>query len=146
MPLGVVIESNERCELKSCPPDGYVIIRRMNFGESLKRKDMMASIAMQMNMKGASKEESTRIQMDLLQEKTSLWEFSKLIIEHNITKFVNRNTGQPCKPDDPNGIEIPIDFSKEADIKLLRGQLGDEIQMHINRLNSFEEDENVKNS
>lgn len=128
MPAAVVTQTTERCDLKSCPPDGYVIIRRMNYGESLKRKDMMASIAMNMDVKGKNSGEA-RMQMDLLQEKTSLWEFATLIVEHNLT----------------DEKDAKLDFRKQEHVKALVGRIGDEIQMHIDRINSFEDTEETKN-
>lgn len=128
MPAAVVTQTTERCELKSCPPDGYVVIRRMNYGESLKRKDMMASIAMNMDTKGKNAGEA-RMQMDLLQEKTSLWEFATLIVEHNLT----------------DEKENKLDFKRQEHVKALVGRIGDEIQMHIDRINSFEDTEETKN-
>lgn len=148
MPLAVIFEPSKRCELKSCPPDGYVVIRRMNYGETLKRKDMMASIAMEMqSKKGANRgqDETTKVLMDILSEKTSIWEFANLIEEHNLTKMIDAKTGLPCKPTDPNAKEVPLDFKKPEDIRLIEGRIGDEIQLYINNLNSFEEDESVKN-
>jgi hypothetical protein len=149
MPLAVIFEPSKRKDLKSCPPDGFVVIRRMNWGESLKRKDMMASIAMDMQSqkgaKGRNQEETTRIQMDILSEKTTIWEFANLIEEHNLTKMVNSKTGQPCKPTDPDAKEVPLDFKKPEDIKMIEGRIGDEIQLYINELNSFEDSEEVKN-
>jgi len=143
MPIATVTEASENIPLKSCPPDGFVVIRRMNYGESLKRKDMMASIAMSMDTSKKGPQE-TKMQMDLLQEKTSLWEFSNLILEHNLTKLVN-SKGQPCKKDDPDAREMPLNFKIPSDIQMISGQVGDEIQMHIDRLNSFEESEETKN-
>lgn len=128
MPAAVVTQTTERCDLKSCPPDGYVIIRRMNYGESLKRKDMMASIAMNMDTKGKNAGEA-RMQMDLLQEKTSLWEFATLIVEHNLT----------------DEKDAKLDFKRPEHVKALVGRIGDEIQMHIDRINSFEGTEETKN-
>jgi hypothetical protein len=127
MAVAVVTQQTEKCELKSAPPDGYVVIRRMNYGESLQRKDMMASIAMSMDSKKGSSE--TKMQMDLLQEKTSLWEFSKLIVDHNLTDDKERK----------------LDFSNPAHVRAIVGRIGDEIQMHIDRINSFEDTEETKN-
>lgn len=127
MPVGVVVDETKRYELKSLA-GAYVVIRRMNYGESLKRKDMMASIAMEMGDR-KNKDESTKLHMDLLQEKTSLWEFAKLIVDHNIT----------------DEKDVPLNFSNAEHVKRLVGRVGDEIQMYINELNSFEEDETVKN-
>lgn len=128
MPVAVVINSTVRKNLKTCPPDGYVVIRRMNYGESLKRRDMMASIAMQLDTKG-NKNEGARMQMDLLQEKTSLWEFGNLIVEHNLTDANDRT----------------LNFKNPEDIKMIEGRIGDEIQQYINELNSFEDSEEIKN-
>lgn len=126
MPVAVVVKSEERKELKSLP-EGFVTIRRMTFGESLVRKDMMASVAMQMGEK--QKQEDMRIQMDILSRKTTLWEFANLIIDHNLTDEKDRK----------------LDFKNEKDVDMLVGAVGDEIQFHINTLNSFEEDATVKN-
>lgn len=130
MAIGVVLKNEEKCALKSCPPDGYVIIRRMDYGESLKRKDMMASMAMELNdKKGANTEETMKLQMKILQGDISIWEFSNLIIDHNIT----------------DEKENKLDFKNPNHVKMLRGPVGDEIQMHIDKLNSFEDDHEVKN-
>lgn len=126
MPVATVTSSTDRKELKSCPPDGFVVIRRMTYGESLKRKEMMASIAMQMDGK---KGEGTKMQMDLLQEKTALWEFANLVVDHNLTDEKERK----------------LNFKDPKDVMMIRGQVGDEIQMYINELNSFEDDDEVKN-
>lgn len=127
MPIAVVVENNKKFELKSLP-DGFVVIRRMNYGESLKRKDMMASVAMDME-KRSGQEQSTKLQMEILSEKTTLWEFSTLIMDHNLT--------------DEN--DKPLSFKDPNHVKKLVGRVGDEIQQYINDLNSFEDDEEIKN-
>jgi len=128
MPIAIVIQNSEEYKLKSCE-GGIVKIRRMTFGESLVRKDMMASVAMEMQNRSSKGNESMKLQMDLLQEKTTLWEFSNLIVSHNLT--------------DSN--EKLLDFKNPAHVKALVGRIGDEIQQYINELNSFEENEEIKN-
>jgi hypothetical protein len=129
MPIAVVLDTKKRYDLKTLP-DGYVVIRRMNFGESLKRKDMMASVAMEISgKKGKTQDETTKMHMDILAEKTTLWEFAELILEHNLTDEHNK----------------PLDFRQPAHVKRIVGQIGDEISLYINELNSFEEDAEVKN-
>lgn len=127
MPIAVVVENSKEFNLISCP-GGIIEIRRMTFGESLVRKDMMASIAMEMQNKSKGND-SMRLQMDLLQEKTTLWEFSNLIVKHNLT----------------DASEKLLDFRNPAAVKALEGRIGDEIQKYINELNSFEEVEEIKN-
>ncbi len=129
MAIAVIQSQNERYELKSCPPDGYIVVRRMNYGESLKRKDMMASIAMSMDTTKKGGTGETKMQMDLLQEKTSLWEFANLIVEHNLT----------------DAQEKALNFKLAEHVRMIRGQVGDEIQMRIDQLNSFEDTEETKN-
>lgn len=126
MPIGVVTENEEKCQLKTCPPDGYVIIKKMNYGQSLERQDMIAEIAMQMPK---DKRVDPKMEIKFLQRKTALWEFANLILDHNITDKEGRQ----------------LNFKSEADVTLLQGPIGDEIQNHINRLNSFEDDEETKN-
>lgn len=128
MPIAVVIQSSEEYKLKSCA-GGIVKIRRMTFGESLVRKDMMASVAMEMQNRSSKGNDSMKLQMDLLQEKTTLWEFANLIVSHNLT--------------DSN--DKLLDFKNPANVKALEGRIGDEIQQYINELNSFEENEEIKN-
>lgn len=128
MPVAVVVQNTKEYKLKSCE-GGIVEIRRMTFGESLVRKDMMASVAMEMQNRSSKANDSMKIQMDLLQEKTTLWEFLNLVVRHNLT--------------DAN--DKPLDFKNPAHVKALEGRIGDEIQKYINELNSFEEDEDIKN-
>jgi len=127
MPVAVVVKTSNEFKLKSCQ-GGIVEIRRMSFGESLIRKDMMASVAMEMQNKSKGSD-SMKLQMDLLQEKTTLWEFANLIVSHNLT--------------DAN--DKLLDFKNQAHVKMLEGRVGDEIQQYINELNSFEEDIDIKN-
>lgn len=130
MPIAVVIDNQVKFELKSAPPDGFVSIRRMNYGESLKRRDMMANVAMEMqDKKGRDAQETTKIQMQILQEKTAVWEFANLIMEHNLTDANSQ----------------PLNFKNPEHVKMLQGKIGEEIQKYINDLNSFEEDEEIKN-
>lgn len=126
MPIGVILQATVKKELKTCPPDGYVEIKRMNYGESLERKDLMAEMSMEMrDNKTRSKDENIKLQMKMLQEKISLWEFATLIVDHNIT--------------DDKGAKL--NFKNPSHVKALVGQLGDEITKYINELNSFEDDE-----
>lgn len=126
MAVATIVNTTERCDLKSCPPDGYVVIRRMTYGEKLKRQSMMTKFKMEM---GRNKSDAMNMDVDLDQEKVSMWEFANLIVEHNLT--------------DEN--EKPLNFKNIADIARLGPVVGEEIQTQIDKLNSFEEDDDVKN-
>lgn len=126
MAIATVVNANERFDLKSCPPDGYVVIRRMSYGEKLKRQSMMTKFRMEM---GRNKSDAMNMDVDLDQEKVSMWEFANLIVEHNLT--------------DEN--VKPLNFKNMVDIARLGPVVGEEIQTYIDKLNSFEEDQEIKN-
>lgn len=126
MAIATIVNANERFDLKSCPPDGYVVVRRMTYGEKLKRGSMMTKFRMEM---GKNKSDSMNMDVDLDQEKVSMWEFANLIVEHNLTDDTER----------------PLNFKNMADISRLGPVVGEEIQTYIDKLNSFEEDDEVKN-
>lgn len=126
MAIATVVNATERFDLKSCPPDGYVVIRRMSYGEKLKRQSMMTKFRMEM---GRNKSEAMNMDVDLDQEKVSMWEFSNLIVEHNLTDEHERQ----------------LNFKNMNDISRLGPVVGEEIQTYIDKLNSFEEDDEVKN-
>lgn len=126
MPIATIVNTSERFDLKSAPPDGYVVIRRMTYGEKLKRQGMLTKFRMEM---GRNKSDAMNMDVDLDQEKVTLWEFANLIVEHNLT--------------DEN--ERALNFKNMADISRLGPVVGEEIQTYIDKLNSFEEDEEVKN-
>lgn len=126
MAVATIIDSTERFELKSCPPDGYVVVRRMTYGEKLKRQSMMTKFKMEM---GRNKTDAMNMDVDLDQEKVSMWEFANLIVEHNLT----------------DELEKALNFKNMADIARLGPVVGEEIQTYIDKLNSFEEADEVKN-
>lgn len=126
MAVATIVNTSERFDLKSAPPDGFVVVRRMSYGEKLKRQGMMTKFRMEM---GRNKSDTTNMDVDLDQEKVTIWEFQNLIVEHNLT--------------DEN--LTPLNFKNVADIVRLGPVVGEEIQTYIDKLNSFEADDDVKN-
>lgn len=125
MAIATIVEDNERFDLTSVPPDGYVVIRRMTWGEKLKRQTMLTKFRMEL----ANKQNDAMMDVDIMQEKVSIWEFQNLIIEHNLT--------------DSN--QSPLNFKNVADITRLGPQAGEEIQRYIDKVNTFEETPEAKN-
>lgn len=118
MPVAVITEQSKTFDLKSCPPDGYVTIRRMTYGQKLTRTEMTSKlrIAMQKGTKDVQGE------IDMMQRQVALWEFANLIADHNLTDTMNRK----------------LDFANPADVQSLMGQVGEEISTYIDELNNFE--------
>lgn len=121
MPRATVASQTEKFELKSLP-EGFVVIRRMTYGEKLNRTDAM------MNMKTTSDDREMQIQM--MSKKVAFQDFGSLIVEHNLT--------------DEN--DKALNFKNVADIERLDPVIGDEIGQLIDKLNSFEDQDETKKS
>lgn len=129
MPIASIVDPTQRFDLKSLS-GGYVVIRRMTWGEKLKRQSMMTKFHMNL---GDKRDKNSSAEVDILQEKVSLWEFQNLIVEHNLEhREVNGNVRE-------------LNFKNINDVNLLDPKIGEEIQSRIDELNAFEEDEEVKN-
>jgi hypothetical protein len=126
MAVATVVTTSDRFELTTAPPDGYVVIRRMTWGEKLKRQGMMTNFRMDV---GGNKKDDMAMDVNLFKEKVSLWEFSNLVLEHNLT-------------DDKL---VALNFKNPVDVERLGPLVGEEIQKRIDEINSFEESEEVKN-
>jgi len=140
MPLAVIMEKPNREDLKTCP-GGYVMIRRMSFGEKLTRRQFSSKMDLEMQ-RGSKSAKST---IDIFKEEAELYDFMHCIVGHNLTKLVNKQTSQPCEADDPDAVEVPLDFLKASDIKLLTGQIAEEIGTLIDKHNNFEESDATGN-
>lgn len=120
MPIGTISQTSERFDLETLPPDGFVIVRRMTYGEKLSRQDEMLSMRASM--------EDKSFQMSMLNKKTALTDFGNLIVDHNITDQNNR----------------PLNFKNAKDVLELDPRVGDEIAYFIDRINSFDASEEIK--
>lgn len=125
MPVGVFTNKTDRFELKTLP-EGYVVVRRMNYGESLVRQNMASKIYME---QGATSKDM-RGEVDIQTVKIAHWDFANLVVEHNVTDENDR----------------PLNFKNAADVNRLDGPVGDEIGKIIDDYNRPPEtDEEVKN-
>lgn len=116
MPKATVSRNTEKFDLKSCP-EGYVVIRRMTYGEKLSRTDQM----MNMSTSGSAEDRAMHIQM--MTKNIALQDFANLVVEHNLT--------------DDN--DKPLDFRNAQNVMMLDPVIGDEIGTLIDRINSFED-------
>lgn len=121
MPRATVASQAEKFELKSLP-DGYVVIRRMTYGEKLNRTDGM------MNMRTTS--EDKEMQINLMSKRVAFQDFANLIMDHNLTDENDR----------------ALNFKSAADVERLDPVVGDEIGQLIDSINSFEDRDDVKKS
>jgi hypothetical protein len=99
---------------------GYVVLRRMSWGEKLFRQENATKQAAVINEGG---DKVRKLDIELLSRKVNEWEFANLITEHNL------------EIDD----EIPFDFKRPGMFDKLDPKVGDEIASLIGDMNNYEE-------
>jgi hypothetical protein len=110
-----------RKDLKTCPPDGYVVIRRQTYGEKLNNSESTMKLTA-----GAKKSSGLEGEVALVNKAVTIWQFANLIVDHNLEHQA------------PNGDLRLLNFKQISDIQLLRGDIGEEIATYIDELNNFE--------
>jgi hypothetical protein len=129
MPVAVVVENiSDKITLKTLPPDGYVVVRRMTYGETLARESKATKILVE----GSDKNSKTgpQAEVDIQTEALAYWDFANLVVEHNCQDIDGR----------------VLNFKNIADVTKLSGVVGREIGQIIDAYNDVEETEEVKNS
>lgn len=109
----------ERFDLKTCP-GGFVVLRRLTYGEYLKRRQMASNMSVRAE-KGQKDFEGV---MELVNQKVTEFEFANCIVEHNLE-------------DDDENI---LDFANPVNIRMLDPRIGEEISTRIDEMNQYEPD------
>jgi hypothetical protein len=122
-----------RRELKTAPPDGFVVLRPLSYGQILERQDKTLRMRMQARRPQDRKRkgnESDLPEVDLLTltEVGQIHDFSNCIVEHNLT--------------DANG--SLLDFSNALTFKVLNPKIAQEIEGYIDELNNPEDSETAE--
>lgn len=120
MPRAVFSDVTKRYELKTCPPDGFVVIKRMTHGQKLQRADLSSKLSID-----ASSKKNAKTEIDLMQRAATLWEFANLIAEHNLEDVDGRT----------------LNFKDVRDVEKIDGRIAEEIATHLSDLNNYEDDE-----
>lgn len=108
--------------LKTAPPDGFVVLRRMTYGQKLERMRHAGKLSVDMRGKGKG---GTKGEMEMLQKASTVYDFRNCIVDHNL--------------EDPSGRKLNL--HTERDIDALDPRVGEEISTLIDELNNFEADE-----
>jgi len=115
------IQNTRRVELKSCE-GGFVELRRMTYGQWLKRQE----IAMTMKMTGAAPGEQNpqnmAVDVGIQGQAVAHFEFAACIQAHNL--------------EDDSG--NPLDFKQAWAVEVLDPRVGQEIGDEIDRMNQME--------
>lgn len=134
MPDGTVSQETYTRELKSLPPDGFVELKMLPYHDMLVRRDKGSIASMEQTQqrrgkKGEREPETQKLMIESLQTWERDYMFRNCIVNHNIT--------------DKNG--VPLDFNSSMAFKMLRPDVGMEIERYIDELHSEDEiDENFQ--
>jgi hypothetical protein len=79
MPRATVSKETEKKELKSCP-GGFVILRRMDYGQSLTRREMAATMRAPLDRKGRP----DHMEMNLTFKDVYFFDFRACVVDHNL--------------------------------------------------------------
>lgn len=122
MPRATVDQTEtSRHDLQSLP-EGYVVLRKLSYGQMLQRQEMAAEMAMKGDGRGgrSNKAEAT---IKMMQTLVTEYEFKNCIVEHNL--------------EDENGQNL--NFQQPGSIVRLDPRIGDEVSQLIDKLNQFNE-------
>lgn len=126
MPRATVdMTTTERHDLKSLP-EAFVELRRMSYGQKLKRQQMVSS--MRFSSQGKSKDFAG--EMDLVNAKVAEFEFAQCIADHNLEDDKGRK----------------LDFHQPRNVHSLHPRVGDEISELIGKMNNFDEEDDEDSS
>lgn len=124
MPRVAISAEPKRYDLKSAPPDGYVLIREMSYGERLVRNSKQGK------MKVLKKSTEFAGEVEMALRDLALWDMTNLVMDHNL--------------EDADGMKL--DLSSERDLNKLPSRIGEEIGKYIDELNNFDDgDEKLGN-
>lgn len=121
MPKATVSTEAEKFELKSAPPDGYIVVQRMSYGAMLQRQQIAMNVMVEADRK--KKGGDTKAEMKFAQSEVFLYEM-QCVIDHNLEDEAGRK----------------LNLRSAADLARLDPRVGSEINDIIQELHQFEED------
>jgi hypothetical protein len=110
----------ERFELKSAPPDGFVELRRMTYGQVVARRAMM-----KLSVESSKGSKDFKGEMAMASKDITMFEFKSTIVGHNLEGEEGRLLL----------LGSPVDFDS------LDPRVGQEIEKRISEMNDFEDDD-----
>ena len=120
----------EKIDLQSCK-DAFVVLKRLSYGQQMTRRGLLSKAKMITDTNGNRRDRQQRAksgftaELELMNEKVTLYEFANCIVDHNLEY---EEDGQIRK----------LDFRIPEHVKMLDGNVGQEIDELITDLNNFE--------
>jgi len=120
MPKGTVSLETERKELKTAPPDGFVLLKRMSYGQTVERRSMLT-----LGFESDGNSNDFKGEMSMGNKRITAYEFSHCIVDHNL----DGDDGQK------------MDLNKVEALDTLDPKIGQEIEKYIGEMNNFNEED-----
>lgn len=118
MPRATITSNTSKFDLKSLAPDGFVELKRLTYGATLERRDMVMLMKFGSTTKGSDPEASTELQ----NKKVTAFEWVNSIVTWNLT--------------DEN--DLPLDWKKSNIFDVIDPAVAEEISQLITDMNNFE--------
>lgn len=128
MPKATVSTEQVQKDLKTCP-GGYVVLKKMDYGQKLERTQIATDIELEMARGGGQRTQKASV--DIAQKKVTLFEYRHCIVDHNLYE------------DDEE--QVKLNLHTIDGLSKLDPKIGDEIGVYIDELNNYEEDDELGN-
>lgn len=116
------VQDTERKDLKTLP-EGYVVLRRMTYGEFMKRRQMTSNLSVS---GGKGRQDFSGV-LELANQKVTEFEFASCVVEHNLE-------------DEEGNL---LNFKNPVHLQMLDPRVGEEISSYIDEMNQFNAEEEV---
>ncbi|SRR6266496_1171359 len=120
MPKATVSLEVEHKELKSAPPDGFVDLKRMSYGQSVERRSMLT-----LGFESDGKSKDFKGEMAMGNKRITAMEFGICVVDHNL----EGEDGQK------------LDLKNIGTLDILDPKIGQEIEKYIAEMNNFDEED-----
>lgn len=120
MPRGTVSLEPQRYELKTALPDGYVVLKRMSYGQVIERRSLLT-----LGFRSDGKSNDFQGEMAMASSKITAYEFASCIVDHNL--------------EDENGVKMNL--TVPDGLVQLDSKIGQEIESYISEMNNFNEED-----
>lgn len=118
MPLATRSRETFKCKLETVP-GGFVELRKMSFGETLKRQEIVSN----MSTRGQQDAKDRELEFKMQLEDSNTFVFGVSIVDHNLEDEAGRK----------------LDFRSKMDVVMLDSAVGEEISELIDKLNTPED-------
>lgn len=116
------VSDSERHELKTCP-GGFVVLKRMTYGQTLERRAIM-----KLSFTTQKGKKSIEGEMAMGNRRIQIYEFQHCIVDHNLTDDMERK----------------LNLADPVVLDQLDPRVGQEIENLISDMNNFDDDEDEK--